>query len=92
MTNARKTLALAATFVFLGVGSGAANDCSLLTSWTPQCQQEKQQAAAQAAAERKIKIDHICTVMGFSPTHPRWQECIDYVNYHLQESPPEERR
>jgi hypothetical protein len=85
MTKPQKRLALATTFVFLGVGCAPAKACGLLTSWTPQCQQEKQQAAAQAAAERKIKIDHICTVMGFKPSNPRWQECVDYVNYHLQQ-------
>jgi hypothetical protein len=23
--------------------------------------------------------------MGFTPSNPRWQECVDYVNYHLQQ-------
>jgi len=79
MTHAIKKLALAIPVVFCGIGSGPAKACSLWISWTPQCQQEEQQAAA----ERKSRVMHICTVMGFSPTHPRWGECIDYVNYHL---------
>jgi hypothetical protein len=78
MTNAQRKLALAATLAF-GVGCGPAKACGPLTFWTPQCQQEKQQAAA----ERKSRIELMCTKMGFPPKHQRYAECYNYVNYHL---------
>ena len=78
MSNAQTKLALATSLAF-GVGCGPVKACGLLTSWTPQCQQEKQQAAA----ARKFKIDEICIKLGFQPKTPRWIECYNYVNYHL---------
>jgi hypothetical protein len=78
MTNAQKKLVLATTVAF-SIGSGPAVGCNLLTSWTTQCQQEKQQAAT----ERKFKIDSICIKLGFKPRTPRFVECYNYVNYHL---------
>jgi hypothetical protein len=78
MTNAPKKLALAAILA-LGIGCGPVKACGLLTSWTPQCQQEKQQAAV----ARKFKIDEMCIKMGFQPRTPRFAECYNYVNYHL---------
>jgi hypothetical protein len=78
MSNAQKKLALAATLAF-GIGCGPAKACGMLTFWTPQCQQEKQRAAV----ARKFKIDEICIKMGFQPKTPRWGECYNYVNYHL---------
>jgi hypothetical protein len=80
MTNARTKLALAVTLAF-GVGCGHAKACGVLTFWTTECQQEKQQTSA----ERKFKIDSICLKMGFKPKTPRFRECYNYVNYHLNE-------
>jgi hypothetical protein len=79
MTNTQKKLALAAAAIAFGVGCGPANACGMLTFWTSECRQEKQQATM----ERKAKIDEICIKMGFQPRTPRFTECYNYVNYHL---------
>jgi hypothetical protein len=78
MSNARKKLALAATLAF-GIGCGPAKACGVLTFWTQQCQQEKQQIAI----ARKFKTDEICMKLGLAPKTPRWVECYNYVYGHL---------
>jgi hypothetical protein len=78
INGTQKTLVLAATLT-VSIGCGPAKACNLLTSWTPQCQQEKQQADA----ARKAKVDYICTKMGFPPGNRQYAECYRYVNYHL---------
>jgi hypothetical protein len=80
MTNAPKKLALAAALAF-GIGCGPVKACSVLTFWTPECRQEKQQTAV----ARKFKIDEICLKMGFRPKTPQFAECYNYVSYHLNE-------
>jgi hypothetical protein len=80
MTNIRKKLVLAAALVS-AIGCGPAKACDMLTFWTPECRQEKQQAAV----ARKFKIDQICIKMGFRPKTPRFTECYNYVNYHLND-------
>ncbi len=86
--GARKKLARAAIFA-AGMACGPAKAaCDMWTYLTPQCQQEREQAAA----ARKARIDYICTKMGKPPGHRQYGECFRYVNYHLSDQPAPDKK